>query len=82
MRNLFEEYMKGVLEVDAQPDSTLSIHRPLAELLKETNEKEEDTVRRLEEQRRQIQDIIKQLQEKLGTIKKRLRTIQQQSRIP
>jgi DNA-binding PadR family transcriptional regulator len=82
MRNLFAEYMKGVLDVDAQPDSTLSIPRPLAELLRETNEKEEDTVRRLEEQRRQIQDIIKQLQEKLGTIKKRLRTLQQQSRVP
>jgi DNA-binding PadR family transcriptional regulator len=80
MRNLFAEYMKGVLEVDTQLDSTLSIPRPLAELLKETNEKEEDTVRRLEEQRRQIQDMIKQLQKKLGTIKKRLRTLQREAR--
>jgi hypothetical protein len=75
MRNLFEEYMKGVLEVDMGPDSTLSIPRPLAELLKKTNEKDEDTVRRLEDQRIQIQDMIKQLQKKLGTIKKRLRTL-------
>jgi PadR family transcriptional regulator PadR len=75
MRNLFQEYMKGVLEVDTQPDSTLSIPRPLAELLKETNEKEEDTIKRLEEQRRQIQGMIKQLQGRLGTIKKRLRTL-------
>jgi DNA-binding PadR family transcriptional regulator len=72
MRNLFEEYMKGVLEVDTQPDSTLSIPRPLTELLKETSEKEEDSVRRLEEQRRQIQDMIKQLQRKLRTTKKRI----------
>jgi DNA-binding PadR family transcriptional regulator len=75
MRNLFEEYMKGVLEMDTRPDSTLSIPRPLTELLKETNEKEEDTVRRLEDQRIQIQDMIQQLQKKLGTIKKRLRTL-------
>ena len=76
MRNLFEEYMKGVLEVDTQPDSTLSIPRPLAELLKETDEKEEDTIRRLEEQRGQIQDMIKQLQKKLGTIKKKIHALQ------
>jgi PadR family transcriptional regulator PadR len=82
MRNLFEEYMKGVLEVDTQPDSTLSIPRPLAELLKETNEKEEDAVRRLEEQSRQIQGMIKQLQKKLGTIKKRLRKLHRQSCVP
>ena len=79
MSNLFEEYMKGVLEVDTQPDSTLSIPRPLAQLLKETNEKEEDTVRRLEEQRRQIQIMIKQLQKKLGTIKKRLRILHREA---
>jgi DNA-binding PadR family transcriptional regulator len=74
MRNLFEEYMKGVLEVDTQLDSILSIPRPLAELLRETDEKEEDTIRRLEEQRRQIQGMIKQLQKNLETINKRLRT--------
>jgi DNA-binding PadR family transcriptional regulator len=82
MRNLFEEYLRGVLEVDRQPDSTLSIPRPLAELLKETNEKEEDTVRRLEDQRIQIQDMIKQMQKKLLTIKKRLRALHRQSRVP
>jgi DNA-binding PadR family transcriptional regulator len=80
MRNLFEEYMKGVLRVDAQPDSTLSIPRPLAELLKETNEKEEDTIRRLEEQSRQIQDMIEQLQKTLRASKKRLRALHQQVR--
>lgn len=78
LRNLFEEYMKGVLEVDAQPDQTLRVPLPLAELLRETDEKEEDTIRRLEEQRRQIQDIIKQLQKKLGTIKRRLRKLKSQ----
>ncbi len=82
MRNLFEEYMKGVLDVDTQIDSTLSIPRPLAELLKETNEKEEDTVRRLEEQRRQIQNMIKQLQKNLVTIEKRVRTLNRQSHAP
>jgi DNA-binding PadR family transcriptional regulator len=82
MRNLFEEYMKGVLEVDTQPDSVLSIPRPLSELLKETNEKEEDTIRRLEEQHKQIQNMIKQLQRRLRTIKKRLRKLHQQVRPP
>jgi DNA-binding PadR family transcriptional regulator len=82
MRNLFEEYMKGVLEVDMGPDSTLSIPRPLTELLKKTNEKEEDTVRRLDDQRIQIQDMIKQLQKELGTTKKRLRALHRQSRVP
>ncbi|MDH5482675.1 MAG: PadR family transcriptional regulator [Candidatus Bathyarchaeota archaeon] len=75
MRNLFEEYMKGVLEVDTQLDQTLRIPLPLSELLRETDEKKEDTIRRLEEQRRQIQGMIKQLQKKLGTITKRLRTL-------
>ena len=76
MRTLFEEYMKGVLEVDTQPDMTLKIPLPLAELLRETDETEEDTLRRLEEQRRQIQDMIKQLQKKLRTTKKRINTLQ------
>ncbi len=76
MRNLFEEYMKGVLEVDTQPISSLSVPRPLAELLKDTNEKEENTIKRLEDQSKQIQDVIKQLQKRQSAIKKRLRTLQ------
>jgi len=79
MSNLLEEYMKGVLEVDTRPDSALSILRPLAELLKETNENEEDTEKRLKKQRKQIQIKIKQLQKNLGTIDKRLRTLHQQA---
>ncbi len=79
MRDLFEEYMKDVLEVETQPDSALSIPRPLAELLKDTNEKEEDTVRRLEEQAGQIQDMINQLQRKLRATKKRLRELRKQA---
>ncbi len=80
MRNLFQEYMKGVLEVDAQPASALSIPLPLSELLKETNENEADTIKRLEEQSKQIENIIKQLQEKRGTIRKRLRKLHLQAR--
>ncbi len=79
MRNLFEEYMKDVLEVDAKPDLTLRIPLPLSELLRETDERGEDTIRRLEEQRRQIQEMIKQLQKKLGTIKRRLRALNRQT---
>jgi DNA-binding PadR family transcriptional regulator len=75
MRNLFEEYMKDVLQVEAEPSGILKLPRPLSELLKETEEKKEDTIKRLEEQRRQIQDMIKQLQKQLKTIKKRLRAL-------
>jgi DNA-binding PadR family transcriptional regulator len=75
MRNLFEEYMKDVLEVDTQLDLTLRIPLPLSELLRETDEKEEDTIRRLEEQRRQIQSMIKQMQKRLRVVKKRLSTL-------
>ena len=75
MRNLFEEYVKSILEVDSQPDVALMIPRPLSELLRETDEKKEDTIRRLEEQSRQVQGMIKRLQKNLVTIKKRLRTL-------
>ena len=75
MRNLFVEYVKGVLEVDTQPDLSLKIPRPLSELLRETGEEREDTIRRLEEQRRQTQAMIKQLQKNLGTIRKRLHAL-------
>jgi DNA-binding PadR family transcriptional regulator len=78
MRNLFEEYTKGVLEVNAEPSSTLTIPRPLAELLKETNEKEEDTIRRLKERQRQIQNLIKQLQKNLKRVKKRVATLREE----
>jgi len=79
MRNLFEEYMKGVLEVESQPDTPLSMPRPLADLLRETEEKEEDTIRRLEEQRRQIQGMIKQMQKNLGAVNKRLSALRRQA---
>ena len=79
MRNLFEEYVKGVLEVDTQLSSTLSIPHPLADLLRETNENEEDTVRRLEEQNRQVQNMIRQLERRHKTINRRLRRIHQQA---
>jgi len=73
MRNLFEEYMKDVLQVEAEPSGILKMPLPLSELLKETEEKKEDTIKRLEEQRRQILDMIIQLQKRLKAIKKRLR---------
>jgi DNA-binding PadR family transcriptional regulator len=76
MKDLFEEYMKGVLEVDTQPDAALSVPRPLTELLKETNEKKEDTIKRLKEQQKQIQNTINQLQRRLRTAKRRLRQLQ------
>ncbi len=78
MRSLFEEYTKGVLEVEMQPDSTFNIPLPLSTLLKETDEKEGDTIRRLEEQSRQIQEMIIQLQAKLRTTKKRLSELKKQ----
>ncbi len=80
MRDLFEEYMKSVLDVESKPDLTLSMPRPIAQLLSETEEKDEDTVKRLEEHRRQIQGMIRHLQKNLGTVEKRLQTLNQQSR--
>ncbi len=80
MRDLFEEYMKSVLDVESKLDLTLSVPRPLAQLLMETEEKEEDTVKRLEEQRKQIQEMIKHLQENLRAIEKRLHALSQKSR--
>lgn len=80
MRNLFEEYMKSVLDVEPKPDLTLSVPRPLAELLREADGEKEDTVKRLEEQRGQIQGMIKHLQKNLGTLDKRLRALNEQSR--
>ena len=77
MRNLFEEYMKEVLELDTQLDLTLSIPRPLAELLKDTSEKEQDTIQRLEDQYRQIKYMIKQMQKRLRVVKNRLDTLRQ-----
>ncbi len=74
MRNLFEEYFRGVLEVDPQP-SPFSMPRPLAELLKETDENEETTIKRLEEQIKQIQDMSKQLRRRYLDTKKKLREL-------
>jgi len=73
MKNLFEEYMKTVLEVDTQPDQALNIPLPLSDLLLEADEKKEDRIRRLEEQRVHIQVMIKQLQKNLQTINNKLR---------
>jgi DNA-binding PadR family transcriptional regulator len=72
MRNLFEEYMKDVLEVDTQPNSPLNIPLPLSDLLLETDEIEEDMIKRLQEQREHTQVMIKQLQKNLRTINKKL----------
>lgn len=72
MRNLFEEYMKDVLEMDTQPNSPLNIPLPLSDLLFETDEIEEDMIKRLQEQREHTQVMIKQLQKNLRTINKKL----------
>ncbi len=77
LRNLFEEYIKDVLSVDAQLGNFMKIPLPLSELFKETEEKEEDTMKRLEKQCRHIQTTIQQLQERLRTNKQRLREIRQ-----
>ncbi len=72
LKNLFEEYMKGVLEVNAQPSSTFSVPRPLAQLLKETNEKDEDKIKRLERESKRLQGMIRHLHRNLRTTKKSL----------
>ncbi len=82
MRNLFEEYMKGVLDVSTQPASPFRVPRPLAELLKETNENEEATIRRLEEESKRIQDMCKQLGKRHLAIKKELRELRRKTAVP
>jgi DNA-binding PadR family transcriptional regulator len=79
MRNLFEEYLKGVLDVNPQPVSPFTVPRPLAELLKETNENEETTIKRLEEQIKQIQDMSKQLRKRHLDTKKKLRELKRKA---
>ena len=72
MKNLFEQYIKDVLDVETQPNPILNMPLPLSELLIKADEKEEDTIRRLKKQRIQIQVMIKQLQKNLKTINKSL----------
>jgi hypothetical protein len=72
MRGLFEEYMKSVLDVDMQLNQALKIPLPLSELLRETGETEEDSIKRLEERSSQMQDMIRQMKKKVRTIKKRI----------
>ena len=79
MRSLFEEYMKSVLDVDMQLDQTLKIPLPLSELLRETDETGEDSIRRLEERSSQMQDMIRQMNKKVRTIKKRIRKLKNAS---
>jgi DNA-binding PadR family transcriptional regulator len=75
MRSLFEEYIKSVLDVDMQLDQALKIPLPLSELLRETDETGEDSIRRLEERSSQMQDMIRQMKKQVRTIKKRIRKI-------
>jgi DNA-binding PadR family transcriptional regulator len=75
MSGLFEEYIKSVLDVDMQFDQTLKIPLPLSELLRETDETEENSIRKLEEQSSQMQDMIRQMKKKLRTTKKRIRKL-------
>jgi DNA-binding PadR family transcriptional regulator len=75
MRGLFEEYIKSVLDVDMQFDQALKIPLPLSVLLRETDETEENSIRRLEERSSQMQDMIRQMKKKLRTTRKRIRKL-------
>jgi DNA-binding PadR family transcriptional regulator len=79
MKSLFEEYMKSVLDVDMQLDQTLKMPLPLSELLRETDETGEDSIRRLEERSSQMQDKIKQMKKKVRIIKKRIRKLKNET---
>jgi DNA-binding PadR family transcriptional regulator len=72
MRSLFEEYMKSVLDVDMQFNQALKIPLPLSELLRETDETGEDSIKRLEERSSQMQDMIRQMKKQVRIIKKRI----------
>jgi DNA-binding PadR family transcriptional regulator len=72
MRDLFEEYMKDVLDVKARPNQMPRIPSPFSRFLEDREEKPEATAEILEDRRKQIQDMIKQLQKQMRTIDKRL----------
>lgn len=72
MKSLFEEYLKSVLDVDTQLDQTLKMPRPLSELLRETDETSEDSIKRLEEQSNRIEKKIKQMKKTFKAINKRI----------
>ena len=79
MRSLFEEYMKSVLDVDMQLDQALKIPLPLSELLRETDETEEDSIKRLEERSSQMQDMIRKMKKKVRTINKRIHKLKNEA---
>jgi DNA-binding PadR family transcriptional regulator len=79
MRGLFEEYMRSVLDVDMQLDQALKIPLPLSELLRETDETEEDSIKRLEERSSQMQDMIRKMKKKVRTINKRIHKLKNES---
>jgi DNA-binding PadR family transcriptional regulator len=79
MRSLFEEYMKSVLDVDMQFDQALKMPLPLSELLRDTDETEEDSIRRLEEHSSHMQDMIRQMKKKVRIINKRIRKLKNEA---
>ncbi len=79
MRNLFEEYMRGVLDVRLQSASSFAMPRPFAELLNDTNENKEDTIKQLEEESKHIKDMSKQLRKHQLIIEKKLRELKRKA---
>jgi DNA-binding PadR family transcriptional regulator len=76
MADLFKEYMKNVLDVNALP------HLPniFAIFLEERKEKPEDTLNILEKKRAQIEDMMKSMHTELEEINKRIDQLTKQKR--
>lgn len=72
MSDLFEEYLKDVLDVKVNPIQMPRMPNLFSVFLEERKKKPGDTINVLKEKRTQIDSMIKQLQKERGVINKRL----------
>lgn len=72
MSELFREFMKNVLNVNAKAIPAPRMPNLFSVFLEERKEKPEDTVKVLERKRAQIEDMVKELERELGVINGRL----------
>jgi DNA-binding PadR family transcriptional regulator len=80
MSDLFEEYLKDVLDVKVNPIQTPRMPNLFSVFLEERKKKPGDTINVLKDKRTQIDCMIEQLQKELGVINKRLAQMEKQRR--
>jgi DNA-binding PadR family transcriptional regulator/uncharacterized coiled-coil protein SlyX len=80
MSDLFEEYLKDVLDVKVNPIQTPRMPNLFSVFLEERKKKPGDTINVLKDKRTQIDCMIEQLQKELRVINKRLAQMEKQRR--